>query len=163
MTSIDDDASRKAAPLTMRSLDQVEDYFMPFDLEVDGFTDGWWDNRVGRVGTSHYDWLSFERDGVEVARAEVDYTATLGGEYLGRPLPRDVVDIPFLEVREGYRGGGIGRRAVDLITAKYAGSLLIAFSEQADEFWTAVGWQRRPRLDSDTMYRRLVVWDGRAE
>lgn len=41
VTSIDDDASRKAAPLTMRSLDQVEDYFMPFDLEVDGFTDGW--------------------------------------------------------------------------------------------------------------------------
>lgn len=144
-------------------LDQVEDFFMPFDLTVEGFHDDWWDDRVGRVDTGHYDWLSFVDQGEEVARAEIDYDATLGGDYTGPPFPRDVIDVTFIEVRKDRRRNGIGRAVMAHIVDRYPGRVLIAFSEEADEFWSSIGWYRRPRVDGDTNYRPLFVWDGRAE
>lgn len=149
------------ASLKMIHVEQVEDYIGPFDLDVEGFNDDWWNLRVGRVGTSHHDWFSFILDGREVARAEVDYAARLGGDYVGSSLPRDIIDIDFFEVRADRRGEGIGRQAVGLITSRYPGQLLTAFSEQADEFWGAIDWQRRARVDGSKLHRALFVWDGR--
>lgn len=149
------------ASLKMIRVKQVEDYIGPFDLDVAGFNEDWWNLRVGRVGTSHRDWFSFTLDGQEVARAEVDYAARLGGDYVGPPLPRDIIDIDFFEVRADRRGEGIGRQAVGLIMSCYAGRLLTAFSEQADEFWEAIDWQRRARVDGSKLHRALFVWDGR--
>lgn len=106
-------------------LDQVEDFFMPFDLTVDGFHEDWWANRVGRVGTGHYDWLSFVDQGEEVARAEIDYTATLGGDYTGPPIPRDVIDITFIEVRDERRRNGVGRAVMARIIERYPGRVLM--------------------------------------
>jgi GNAT superfamily N-acetyltransferase len=144
-------------------LEQVEDYIGPFDLDIDGFDESWWTPPVGRVGSSHHDWLSFILDGREVARAEIDYEAQLGGDYQGPPLPRRIIDIDFLEVRSDRRGEGIGKQAVELIKARYPGKVITAFSEEADEFWAAVGWRRYPRTDGSTHHRPLFVWDARQQ
>lgn len=149
------------ASLKMVQVEQIEDYIGPFDLDVEGFNEDWWNPRIGRVGTSHHDWFSFTLDEQEVARAEIDYAAHLGGDYVGPPLPRSIIDIDFFEVRADRRGEGIGRQAVGLITSRYPDRLLTAFSEQADEFWDAIDWQRRTRVDGSKLHGALFVWDGR--
>lgn len=146
----------------VRQLELIDRYHLPFDAGVLGFNERWWVNRPVPMMRDRHDWFSFVVDGEEVARAEVDWATRLGGDYAGPPLPREVVQITFIEVRADRRGAGIGRWTITSLISRYPGSVLVAFSEQADDFWAGVGWERRRRADGDARYRPLFVWDRRA-
>jgi hypothetical protein len=68
------------------------------------------------------------------------------------------VEIAFLEVQEGTRRQGADREVIRLLKETYPGRQLAAFSEHADEFWGALGWQRHIRLNRNAQhYRPLFV------
>lgn len=68
------------------------------------------------------------------------------------------MEIAFLEVKEGTRRRGAGREVVRLLEETYPGRQFAAFSEHADEFWGALGWERHIRLSRDArLYRPLFV------
>ncbi len=146
--------------LVLNALPQRVDFRMPFALNVEGFTERWWDRRIGRVHERAGEFLSFTRDGEEVARAETD-RGRIDNIYVGLAPVTEVVDIVFFEVRESHRLAGVGSAAIDLILRRYKGEMLIAFSEGADGFWSGIGWTFYPREDGSRHYRPLFVHDGR--
>lgn len=143
--------------LAARQLFQTVDYESPFDPELEGFTAAWW------FGHSHHlthvpdVYLSFEFDGAEVARAHLDPEAQVDDIYVGFTPPLRVVDIVFFEVRADCRLRGVGRAALDLIEARYAGRVLVAFSMEADGFWRRTNFSYRPRRDPSPLYSPLFV------
>jgi len=59
---------------------------------------------------------------------------------------------------EGTRRRGLGREAVRLLEEAHPGRQLAAFSQRADEFWGALGWQRHIQLNRNPqLYRPLFV------
>lgn len=146
--------------LLWTALPQTNDFETPFSLDVPDFTDQWWNRQVDRVQGQRSDFLSFTLHGEEVARAEVDRD-TIDNIYVGLTPAPQVVELVFFEVRQSHRRKGIGRTAVDLITERYDGEMLIAFSQCADDFWAGIGWRHHPREDGSSDYRPLFVFDGR--
>lgn len=142
--------------LTLTVLTQLSDFQTPFDVDALGFTEGWWDHRVGRARDQHSDFLSFTLNGNEVARAEVD-RGTINNIYVGLTPAPEIVDVVFFEVRESRRRAGVGRAAIALIERRYDGEMLIAFSEEADDFWSGIGWTHYPRADRSPHHRPLFV------
>jgi GNAT superfamily N-acetyltransferase len=129
----------------------------PFEV-VEGFNERWWNRCLKRGERS--EWFSFlDVDGTEVARAESIPEAHIGSAYAGVSTPAEgFVEIAFLEVQEGTRRRGVGREAVRLLKEAHPGRQLAAFSEHADEFWGALGWQRHIRLNRNPqLYRPLFV------
>ena len=129
----------------------------PFEV-VEGFNERWWNRRLMEGGRS--EWFSFlDVGGTEVARAESVPEAHVGSVYAGVSIPAEgFVEIAFLEIREGARRWGVGRQAVRLLKEAHPGRQLAAFSERADEFWGALGWQRHIRLNRNPqLHRPLFV------
>jgi hypothetical protein len=127
-----------------------------FELR-EGFNDRWW-NRI--VGDEVWEWSSFlDVSGAEVARAECKPGSHAGNAYADVATPADgFVQITFLEVREGKRRAGAGREAVRLLMEAHPGRQLAAFSEHADDFWAALGWQPHIRPGRHALhYRTLFV------
>lgn len=136
---------------------QVQDYLIPFDYDADGFNSDWWFGRAGTImDGDHTDYVTLLLDDVEVARAEIT-PWELSDSYLHLSGQRTVYEIWFFEVRESCRAQGIGRKFAEMLTAEYSPTELIAFSEKADEFWSAIGWTKCPRKDGDPHYRPLFV------
>jgi ribosomal protein S18 acetylase RimI-like enzyme len=129
----------------------------PFEV-VEGFNERWWNRHL--VQGERLEWFSFlDVGGTEVARADCIPVAHIGNAYTGVSIPADgFMEITFLEVREGTRRQGVGREAVHLLEETHPGRQLAAFSEHADEFWDALGWQRhiRPNRNPE-LYRSLFV------
>jgi len=128
----------------------------PFEV-MEGFNERWW-NRL--VQGERWEWFSFlDVGGTEVARAECVPGAHVGRAYASVSIPADgFVEIAFLEVRAGTRRQGVGREVVRLLEEAHPGRQLAAFSEHADEFWSALGWQRHIRLNRNPQpYRPLFV------
>lgn len=149
--------------ITVSELIQTEDFRSPFRF-VDGFTERWWNDnhRIGRVSNQKSQLFSFVRDGEELARAEVD-RGTIGNIYVDLTPAEEIVDIVFFEVHEAHRGKGIGRAAIELILQQYPDDMVIAFSEEADDFWSGIGWKHHPRVEDPEMYRSLFVHDARRQ
>ncbi|MBT1620572.1 hypothetical protein N8D74_17760 (plasmid) [Curtobacterium flaccumfaciens] len=143
--------------LELHQVFQTHDYRSPFDLTLDGYTDRWWNMHRSPVGESRYDTFTFIADGVEVARAEVDPDDAVLGEYVDLDTPVDVARLTFFEVRAPRRREGLGRAAVELLAEHYPRTVLAAFSEQADQFWTACGWRLHRRSDGDPRFQPLFV------
>lgn len=130
---------------------QADGPFMPFS-EVPGFTRAWWSE--GRPPAGQH-WLSFELDGLEIARAQVDPKSD-DFEKMGDLVSSGwVVKVCFFEVHENARGRGLGTAAVLAIQERYAGELLIALSVESPGFWAAVGWEewRDPSAPDVPSYR----------
>lgn len=71
----------------------------------------------------------------EVARVDLD-EQVCADEYPGAPTGRDLLEVQFLEVREGCRLEGIGTEIVSMIANANPGRRLVAFpSEEAEGFW----------------------------
>lgn len=129
----------------------------PFEV-VEGFNERWWNRRL--VQGERSEWFSFlDVEGMEIARVESIPEAHIGSTYAGVSIPAEgFVEITFLEVREGTRRQGVGREVVHLLKEAHPGRQLAAFSQHADEFWGALGWQRHIRLNRNPqLYRPLFV------
>lgn len=146
--------------LVLNVLAQTMDFQRPFTVDVPGFTTEWWNRHVGRAQDQRSEFLSFTLSGDEVARAEV-YRGSIGNIYVGLTPAPQIIDVAFFEVRDSYRRTGIGRAATGLITQRHEGEMLIAFSEEADHFWSGIGWKHYPREDGSRHHRALFVFDGR--
>ncbi|MFZ8756938.1 hypothetical protein ACO03V_05895 [Microbacterium sp. HMH0099] len=102
-----------------------------------GFDPDWWCDGAALRGREY---LSISRDGVELARAELDPQSTDVDEYTGLDLPATVVKIEFFEVRKQLRGRGVGRWAVAALIQHYEGPWFTVAAVTAAGFWTSIGW-----------------------
>lgn len=126
------------------------------------FTDSWW-HRLWELGTRYSLW-SAHRAGQEVARLELD-TEVYYDHYTGVPeLGPGILEIDFFEVSSRVRGEGVGSSVVRLVAQRFPESRLLAFSEEADGFWSSLEWARYDHPAGPSSYRPLFVaprgWRG---
>ena len=119
----------------------------PYNLDVPGFNNSWWENTF-RTPTEYF---SFRFENEEVARAEVLYQ-TLQASYVGIQNQCRAKLIQFLEVRADHRRQGIGAQAISLLSGLHPDPYLVAFSSEADDFWSRIGWTWHPREDGETKH-----------
>lgn len=144
--------------LDIREIDpkSVEPHLLPRDYTFQN----WWSD-CSYMGDSegHRHFVVANDGGEEVARFVINETAKrrnfISSSY---PIPLDgpeLMEIQFIDVRESYRGHGIGTRVVEQIADKANGRQLIALSEESDAFWESMGWRRvQP---ADDLRRPLYV------
>lgn len=165
MTEYPDQEETTVSPqlhqLEAREVFQTRDFRSPYLLS-DGFNKRWWSTGFYRAETQKDQYFGFYLGESEVARVKVQIRL-LGDLYVDLEPPNSVTEIFFIEVHKAFRGQGLGRAVVQNIAGKHPGEVLIAFSEDADEFWLALGWRYQPRLDGDQRHRSLFIFDARRE
>jgi hypothetical protein len=83
------------------------------------------------------------RDDAEVGRVKLDdRKMSLRSYGVDRRRAANALDIEFVEVSDTCRRGGIGTAIARGLEAKYSDRTLVAFSEQANDFWGSLGWDR---------------------
>jgi GNAT superfamily N-acetyltransferase len=129
-----------------------------FDEAAEGFTPEWWHH--GPVyPESDSTFFRVLNDSKEVARVELDDEVGIE-HYAGVPaLGPIALEIQFIEVHIEHRGRGIGRAVVDQLADLHPGRRLVAFSEDADDFWSSLGWRRYLHADPRQAphYRPLFI------
>lgn len=131
----------------------------PFSTD-DGFTDGWWDDSMYGYATAAEvteQYYAVYDGQTEVARAEVEVVDRLEGDYPAPSVPGPYAVIHFFEVSADYRRRGHGRQAIALLAARFEGTPLVAYSEDADEFWGSLGWERHPHQTEPLHHRPMYV------
>lgn len=126
----------------------------PFELS-DDFAPDWWDRVPYLDDDPHY--VQVLRDGVEVARVELDHDLRGSAHVRAPRLGDQALEIQFLEVADPHRGQGIGTEVVRLLVEQYPDHRLLAMSEDADGFWSSLGWDRHDHRDGPQRYRPLFV------
>jgi GNAT superfamily N-acetyltransferase len=96
-------------------------------------------------------------DSAEVARVDLHENFE-GSMHAGAPcLGRQALEIQFFEVAQSWRRQGIGVEVVSRLADLYPTRRLLALSEEADEFWSSLGWARFDYWDGPVQYRPLFV------
>lgn len=128
----------------------------PFDWSVDFENDQWWDEP--RYHSVIEPWfVQVMEDGIEVARVEFDDPGGINPEYVGVPkLGGERLEIQFIEVAAAATRRGIGTRVVEGLAELHYGRRLFAYSEDADEFWSSLGWQRFDHRDGQPQFHRAL-------
>lgn len=128
--------------------------WQPF-VEDTNFNQDWWDD-TWDLDEQHSLW-SVEQDGKEVARLvllpTVDYQHYAHVPDLGPHL----LEVDFFEVARPARHQGVGAATMRLLTVHFPGRRLLAFSEEADGFWSSLGWDRYDHPDGLDLHRPLFV------
>jgi hypothetical protein len=134
-----------------------EDGFLykPFTT-MDGFQQPWWEDLAYGYKRNRNFFFSFFEDQIEVARAEIELKNDAGSHYGFRTPSNPCAVIHFFEVAEGRRRTGVGTQALSLLRSRFGFSPLVAYSEEADDFWDSLGWNRHEYPDS-AAYRPLYV------
>lgn len=122
----------------VRDRDDDGRHWYPF-RDADGYHRNWW----LRPASDWHRYFSIMDDGDEVARVDLDERIWTD-DYPGAPTGRDLLEIQFLEVREGCRLQGLGTDIVAMIANANPGRRLAAFpSKAAESFWEGhLGWDR---------------------
>lgn len=123
-----------------------------FDPDNPGFKKHWWwdDSTLG-ISPG----FSFFKHGEEVARAEVK-PDQISGSYIGLKTPRSVELITYFEVHKNLRRRGLGREAILLLLREHPDDDMAAFSEDADDFWGHIGWDKFPHTSGRPREQRSV-------
>lgn len=133
--------------------DQV--VWFPF-AENDDFSPSWWDYR-SIDGNRSYTLLEVHQGGVEVARIELDPDVAID-HYLGTPeLGNTALEIELIEVAESHRRRGVGTKIIRALAFRYPERRLLAFSEEADDFWASLGWTRYDHPEGPQLNRPLFI------
>jgi ribosomal protein S18 acetylase RimI-like enzyme len=111
----------------------------PFEPS-DSFNPDWWDHPPYGVDDPWY--VQVLRDGEEVGRVELDEIVGLRHYGVDRRLESKALEIQFIEVSSTCRRQGIATAIVRELEERHADRTLVAFSEQADDFWRSLGWDR---------------------
>lgn len=126
----------------------------PYELNEE-FSGDWWDSPPYSFDDPHY--VEATLDGVEVARVELDHSFS-GSQHVGAPtLGTSALEIQFIEVAKTYRRRGVGAQVVRRLVESYPNRRLLALSEDADDFWAALGWERFDYHDGPLQYRPLFI------
>lgn len=129
----------------------------PFE-EDSQFNADWW-NGSGEYedDAQRYSWWSLMDRQREVARLELDREVHLD-EYSAVPdLGSAVCEIQLIEVVPGLRRSGIGRQVMHVLAHQHPHARLLAFSEEANEFWAGLGWVRFNHRKGSPPNRPLFV------
>lgn len=82
-------------------------------------------------------------DDVEVARVEIDDPGGINPAYTGVPdLDPERLEIQFIEVADAAHRRGVGTHVVYALQERHPDRRLFAYSEEADDFWASLGWER---------------------
>lgn len=150
--------------LQLQFLAQSEDFISPFPFDEDGFCDSWWHRNPGWIHdneTYRIERFQLLSNGTELGHAEI-MDAELDDNYDGLDVERTFKEISFFEIRASHRRKGLGATFVDLLLKHYGRTAMIAFSEEADDFWSAIGWEYVPRNDGDvTSFRKLFASESK--
>lgn len=119
------------------------------------FNERWWNEP--RLFDDSATYLEVRLDGVEVARVELDDQADFAHEFGAPRLGGIALEIQFIEVAPAYRGKGVGTQVIALLSAANPGRRLVAFSEQADECWASLGWERYEHPEQAPWRRPLYI------
>ena len=135
-------------------------FWFPFNYEEAGrgFTLTWWYRRPV-YPDSRSTFLRGLEAGDEVARIELDDGVGIN-HYAGVPhLGSTGLEVQFIEVHADHRLRGIGHAVIDSLYERYPDRRLVAFSEDADGFWSSLGWDRHVHADPEQarFYRPLYI------
>jgi GNAT superfamily N-acetyltransferase len=128
----------------------------PFDQSVTYENERWWDEP--RYYCVSEPWFVQVREtGMEVARVEFDDPGGINPEYIGVPeLDGQRLEIQFIEVAAARTRRGIGTQVVRGLAELHRGRRLFAYSENADEFWASLGWERFEHRDGQPQFHRAL-------
>lgn len=129
--------------------------YKPFS-ESDDFTEGWWDDAIHGFEPNQHFYAFFDGQH-EVMRVEIEVQDILNPEYEQPQHPGPYAVIHFFEVSEDHRRKGYGTDAVQQIVDCYRGMPLVAFSQDADEFWASLGWERYEHAAEPENHRPMFV------
>jgi GNAT superfamily N-acetyltransferase len=126
----------------------------PF-ADSDEFNQDWWCRQVDPDDP----YLLFEvwLGETEVARLDLEPGVVIDEAYAVAELGATTLEIGFFEVARSLRHRGIGSRVVRALAARHPDRRLIAFSEEADDFWASLGWQPYHHPDGSPTHRTLFV------
>jgi GNAT superfamily N-acetyltransferase len=127
-----------------------------FDRSVAYENDRWWDEpRYYSVSEPWF--VQVMEDGIEIARVEFDDPGGINPRYVGVPkLDGERLEIQFIEVATAATRRGIGTRVVSGLADLHHERRLFAYSEEADEFWASLGWQRFDHRDGQPQFHRAL-------
>lgn len=127
-----------------------------FDRSVAYENERWWDE-PRRYSVSEPWFVQVLEDGVEVARVEFDDPGGINPEYTDVPeLGDERLEIQFMEVATAVRNQGVGTRVVQGLAELHHQCRLFAYSEEADEFWASLGWDRFDHRDGQPQFHRAL-------
>lgn len=132
--------------------------FKPFSAS-DDFTEGWWtDSLYGYSSADEVDeqFYAIFNGQDEVARIEAELKDHLDGEYPTPGTPGPYAVIHFFEVSAEHRRRGYGTAAIQLLSAQLP-DVPVAYSEEADEFWGSLGWERFEHKADPSGFRPMYV------
>lgn len=130
----------------------------PFDSTIAYENERWWDHAPYFAEDPWY--VQVLEAGVEVARVELDDLGGINPEYTDVPaLGPERLEIQFIEVATAARGRGVGTRVMRGLEQRHANRRLFAYSEEADGFWTSLGWDRFDHPDGS--HRALYIRTAR--
>lgn len=119
------------------------------------FSPEWWD-RVPYLDDDPWFVLALQEN-TEVARVELDNDVHID-HYADTPnLDGSGLEIAFFEVSAAHRRQGIGSAVVQALATEHRHRRLVAFSEEADAFWSSLGWERFLHASAPERYRPLFV------
>lgn len=142
--------------LTDKRREPTEDIYqwLPFESN-DAFTSRWWDEPRYLFDDPWF--VQVDLDGEEVARIELDESIETS-HYADVPdLGSNPLELQFFEVAATHQRRGIGTAAVRALADQHPQRRLVAFSEEADEFWESLGWARYLHAETPHLYRPLFV------
>jgi GNAT superfamily N-acetyltransferase len=115
----------------------------------------WWDRLPYWNDKPWY--IQILRDESEVGRVELDEKVGLRHYGVDRHLEAKALEIQFIEVSADCRRQGIATQIVRELERRHPERTLVAFSEQADDFWASLGWRRYDHPTEAQFYRPLFV------
>lgn len=160
---MDDRPSRELKQGTPANLDLVDlrrgtankYVWMPFESSDTYEQDHWWDH------VPYFDddpwYVQVLEAGTEVARVELDEDVDIE-HYLNVPaIGPERLEIQLIEVVAAFRGRGIGTRVVRSLAERHSNRRFVAYSQDADSFWTSLGWDRFDHPEGPMHHRALFI------
>lgn len=130
----------------------------PFDWSVAYENDQWWDD-VRYYHVSEPWFVQVLDNGIEVARVELDDPGGINPTYANVPVvgEDERLEIQLIEVATAQLRRKVGTRVVHDLMERHSGRRLFAYSEEADEFWASLGWQRFDHPEGPQFHRPLFI------
>ena len=131
----------------------------PFALNAN-FNDQWWDRPPYQDPDPWF--VQAMLGDEEVARVELDDNVDFD-HYRNTPnLSSRALEIQLIEVSAAHGCLRIGSEVVRRLVIQHRERTLVAFSEDADGFWSSLGWDRYDHPEGWPHYRPLFVEAGNA-
>lgn len=128
--------------------------WIPFRLDIE-FEPTWWNEPRYLDDTFRY--VEVRMNDTEVARIALSEDISVENYPTAPQLGDEALEIQLIEVSSNCRRRGVGTEVVRVLAEAHPHRRLIAFSEQADDFWTSLGWRRHDHPLGPAFYRPLFI------